>query len=247
MMSTPKRLRRASRQADLALNARRRRNRRLLVIGASAAAAVVLAVVLVVVGELGRDDKATSSAPVEARLYPGIPRDGRTLGNPDAAVTIDEWVDFQCPYCKEFSETVKSRLIQDFVATGAARIVFHDMAFIGQESVAAANAARCAADQGVFWEYEDALFKRQGAKENAGTFSREMLTALGQELGLNAGDFASCMDDDRHRDSILAERDLGNNRGIRTTPTIFVNGRLVENWPDYAGFRQLVESEIAAH
>ena len=82
-----------------------------------------------------------------------IPRDGRTLGSPTAPVSLEIWADFQCPACGNFTRTIEPVVIDRYVETGKVKLTFHDYAFIGDESLDAAAAARCAAQQGRFWEY----------------------------------------------------------------------------------------------
>ena len=110
--------------------------------------------------------------------------DGRTLGKADAPVTLEVWTDFQCPICGEYARTVEPALVSRYVTPGTLRIVHHDAAFQGQkssatydESVEAAAGARCAADQGGYWPFQDWAFANQ-AGENQGAFAAPRLTAI---------------------------------------------------------------------
>ncbi|MGZ4158725.1 MAG: DsbA family protein, partial [Bacteroidia bacterium] len=84
------------------------------------------------------------------------------------------WEDFQCPACGNFTRQIEPTIVDRYVVPGSVRLTFHDDAFIGQESLDAASAARCAGDQGKFWPYHDWLFANQNG-ENEGQFSRDRL------------------------------------------------------------------------
>lgn len=119
------------------------------------------------------------------------------------------------------------------------------MAALGQESVWAAEAAECAAEQGAFWPYHDKLMENQGPR-NSGGFSKPNLVRLAGELGLRTGEFATCLDSDRHAARVMAETEEGRKRGVRSLPTLFVNGRKVDNQTaTLESVRQLVEQAVA--
>ncbi|MEK7647106.1 MAG: thioredoxin domain-containing protein, partial [Patescibacteria group bacterium] len=92
------------------------------------------------------------------------------LGNPEAPVTVVEYSDFQCPFCGRFFHTTLSEFKENYIKTGQAKFIYRDFAFLGQESIDAAAAAKCAGDQGKFWDYHDYLFSHQSG-ENQGNFS----------------------------------------------------------------------------
>jgi len=130
------------------------------------------------------------------------------------------------------------------VGSGDVKFVWHNMAFLGPESVWAAEAAECAADQGRFWDYRDKLFAEQDG-ENQGTFDKDNLKRFAAEIGLDTQQFAACLDSGRHAEAITAERGQGMHEGVRLTPTLFVNGRKIEGVPSFDRIRQLVEDALA--
>jgi protein-disulfide isomerase len=156
-----------------------------------------------------------------------IPTDGYALGAADAPVTIDVFEDFQCPYCRLFTEQVEPQLVDTLVRTGVARLVFHDLAFLGEESRWAAVAGRLAAEQGLFWPLHDYLFANQ-LGENVGSFTPDRLMAMAQAAGLDMDKFISGLQVPAARDLwalIEAEmRDTASALGIRATPTVLVDG-----------------------
>ncbi len=112
------------------------------------------------------------------------------------------------------------------------RFVYFDLAFLGQESVDAADAAHCAQDQDKFWEYHDLLFGN-AKNENAGDFKRENLDKFAQQLGLNMTQFGQCMDSHKYRDFIQAEAQEARRNGVSSTPTIFVNRTPLQGFVPY--------------
>lgn len=213
---------------------------KLIVIGVGAA--VLLAVGLIVAGEVTREDDVGS--PVSASVYPGVPREGQELGRADAKVIVEVFADFQCPACKAFFESIEPRLIADYVATSKVKLVFRDFAFLGSESTAAAASARCASDQGKFWEYHNALYTRQGA-ENSGAFYSDRLTAIARDTGVDAGRFDECRSSARHVSAVDETTREGRVRGVKVTPTIVVNGGTVlEGVPTYEELRRAIDAAL---
>jgi protein-disulfide isomerase len=119
---------------------------------------------------------------------------------------------------------VKPALLQQYVDTGEAQFVYKHSAFLGPESVWAAQAAECAADQGKFWEYHDLLFQRQKG-ENQGAFSKDNLIGFAKELGLDMTQFEPCLQDDKTLARVQADTQEGQQFGVRGTPTFFINGK----------------------
>lgn len=113
------------------------------------------------------------------------------------------------------------------IAQGRARLVYRHLAFLGEESVAAAAAAECAKEQGAFWPFHDKLLGAQSGR-NAGTFSPGRLMALGVEIGLNAESFNQCVGAQKYVAQVVAETEQGRQRGVTSTPTIFVNGQKLD-------------------
>ena len=143
------------------------------------------------------------------------------LGNKDAPLTIVEFGDYQCTFCnKFFHETVESIII-NYVKTGKVKILFKDFIVVGEDSMNAANAAHCANDQKMFWQYHSILYNNW-AGEGTGWASPEHLNEFANTLGLNMNKFSECVSelqwkelvDSSHRDGIVA--------GVTATPTFFV-------------------------
>jgi protein-disulfide isomerase len=165
------------------------------------------------------------------------------LGSPKAPVLVVEWGDYQCPFCGRLFAQVEPQLKKEYVETGKARFAFRDFAFLGQESVDAAMAARCANEQGKFWEYHDKLFSSQQG-ENEGAFSRDNLKKFARELKLDTAAFNSCLDSEKYLDAVTADTNAGRDAGVSGTPTTFINGRMVNGAQPYDSFKKIIEEEL---
>jgi len=218
------------------------------------AVAVGLVVILFASGVLaGRGGGSTTDLLVPLRPTPPElidPANARAVGAADAPVTIDVWSDFQCPACGFFATSVEPGLIEEYVRPGTVRLVYRDSAFIDGgrpdgESQQAAAAARCAGEQGKFWQYHDYLFENQKG-ENKGAFRRERLDQIAQAVGLDMSAYQSCMGGDAPEKAVQAETAVGKAAGVRSTPTLAINGVLQR--PGALGLDALgplIEAELA--
>ena len=124
------------------------------------------------------------------------------------------------------------------------RYEFNDFAFIGQESLRAAEAAACADEQGQFWQYHDTLFLNQRG-ENGGAFSDENLRIFAAAVGLDEGDFNSCLGSNRHRNEINASINEARDLGVQSTPSFRINDQLVEGLLNFEQLQSIIEEEAA--
>ena len=143
-------------------------------------------------------------------------------GDATAKVTVTEYGDFQCPHCRELQQTV-GPTIQKLVADGTIRFAYVPMAFLGNESELASNAAYCSG-QGSFWAYHDYLFDHQ-APENSGALTAQTLTSFGPAAGVTSSGFASCVKDQTYLPFVRHVTDLASQAGVNQTPTLFINGK----------------------
>ncbi len=201
------------------------------------AAAVLIGVVLLAANVLRSQPPTAVTIVAPAEPAPAALASGQTLGQANARVTLDVYVDFQCPNCKAYAQEVEPRLVNQYVRTGQARMVLHDLAFLGpgsnpagDESIQAAAAARCAGDQGKFWAYQEYLFANQGPVENGGTFNRTMFDAIATRLGLGLRAFDTCLADPARVKAVQAATAAAIAGGIKGTPTILVNGTALGSW-----------------
>jgi protein-disulfide isomerase len=140
-------------------------------------------------------------------------------GNPTARLTIVEFSDYQCPYCKRHVDQTMPRLLDDYVTKGIVRYAFRDypLTEIHPLAAKAAEAARCAGDQGKFWEMHDRLFANQK------NLQPEKLPEHAQAVGLDSGTFRACLDDNRHAEAVQQDLKAGAQLGAQGTPA-FVLG-----------------------
>ena len=166
-----------------------------------------------IVGVLGAIGLLTGLA-AAGELPPDFTReDGRTRGNPAAPLTLIEYSDFTCGYCLKFFRETWPRLKAKYVDTGKVRFLYRDFPR-GDAGlmVDAAVAARCAGEQGKYWDMHDHLFAKAG-EYGAGDFP-----AYGRALGLNGAAFTTCLKNAKQRTVVFHDRDEGNEIGFRGTP-----------------------------
>src|SRR4051794_8610581 len=171
--------------------------------------------------------------------------DGRAIGPAAAPVTLEVWSDYQCPFCQRFATTWEQALTDKYVAQGKLRVVYRDYAFIGDESVAAAVAARAAEQQGNYWQYHDYLFANQNG-ENKGWFSDGRLQGIAQALGLDVAAFNTARGDAALRSAVANESALGHALGITGTPTLAIDGQLRTDLTSYDKLEAAVEAALAS-
>jgi protein-disulfide isomerase len=174
------------------------------------------------------------------------------MGDPNAPVRVEEWADYQCPVCGRWATDVSQQFIDEYVDTGKVYYVFNDFPFIDSyfrngsgnaESVQAAEAARCAFDQGKFWEYHDTLYANQHG-ENEGDFSKSRLKEMAAKLGLDTEQFNNCLDSGKYRDEVKASYDNAVASGVSSTPTFVINGEQVVGYQTFAQLQQIIESKL---
>lgn len=131
------------------------------------------------------------------------------------------------------------------MAAGLVRVVNRHMAFLGPDSQRAAEAAECAAEQGQFFAFRDRLYLEQGPSSK-GAFAAASLKRYALELGLDTARFSGCLDGARYAERVRAEAEVGRSRGVRATPTIFVNGQKIEGLPTWEALRLAIDRAAAA-
>jgi protein-disulfide isomerase len=158
-------------------------------------------------------------------------------GSEKAPVTIIEFSDFHCPYCKQVQPTL-SRILSEY--GDRVRLAYRDFPLdqLHPSARTAAEAARCANDQGKFWEFHDKLYA-------GGTdASPETLTRLAREIDMDVVAFQKCVSIGKHRSEIDRDIQEATNFGVTGTPGFFINGRLVSGAQAYEGFAQIINEEL---
>jgi len=143
------------------------------------------------------------------------------LGDSNAPLTLIEFGDYQCTFCnKFFHETIES-ILTNYVETGKVKILFKDFIVVGQDSIHAANAAHCANDQQMFWQYHSILYNNW-AGEGTGWISSERLNKFANTLELDMDKFSNCVSELKWKKLVDASHDDGIALGVTATPTFFV-------------------------
>ena len=143
------------------------------------------------------------------------------LGNPNAPITMIEFGDYQCTFCNKFFHETENSIITNYIKTGKVKILFKDYIILGQDSRNAANAAHCANDQRLFWEYHSMLYNNW-AGENTGWADLAHLHEFANTLGLDMDVFSTCMSDLKWNELVNLSSKDGQKLGVSGTPTFFV-------------------------
>src|SRR5262245_37021089 len=155
-----------------------------------------------------------------------------------APVTVVEFSDFECPFCKQTHPTLK-QLLERY--PGKVRLAYRDFPLdsIHPQARRAAEAARCAQDQGKFWEYHDVLFTQSPQ------LATEDLRRYAGQVGLDVTKFDSCLAAGTHKAAVQRDLDEGNRLGVTGTPAFFINGRSLSGAQPLEAFTRMIDQELA--
>ncbi len=189
--------------------------------------------------------KAQAGAEQEAQTTPQrydipIGENDPSRGPTDAAVTIIEFSDYECPYCQRFHQQVVSQIWEEY--EGQIRYVFKDFPLtnVHPNSLPAASAALCANEQDAFWEYHEMLFSM---KEG---LSDEAYLTYAEDLGLDLDAFSQCVEENRYEEDVLSDLQMAAELGVNSTPTFLINGLPVIGAQPFEVFSQVIDQELAA-
>lgn len=197
-----------------------------ILIVSTIALVVIIFVGLYMLAAKDNSNAGSSAEPVSFN-YSELPR----LGNEDAPVKIVEFGDFKCPACAQFSGVIKPQIVQEYVNQDKAAFYFVNMAFIGPDSTTASLAALSVYHQNsdAFWTYYDALYANQG-DENKEWATTDYLVSLAQKesLPIDFDLLRKDIEDKTYIDELQTDIELAKNTGVTSTPTVFVNGVMVD-------------------
>jgi protein-disulfide isomerase len=169
-------------------------------------------------------------------------------GDPAAPVLLEEFSSYQCPFCKKYFEETLPHVMANYVEAGLVLYVFRDFPLAGQpQSPLAAEAANCAGQVGggsAYWAMHDLLFERQTAWSGKGD-AGDILREYAAELGVNAADFGECLDSKATQNQVQDDLREGTARGVRGTPTFFINGRPLVGAQPYSVLAQAIDAALA--
>lgn len=178
--------------------------------------------------------------PLDPNDLKALEDDDPFLGSPNAPVSIVEFGDFQCPFCRRFSQSTAQQIIEAYVKTGHARFVYRDFPItsIHGEAQKSAEAAQCAHEQGKFWQYQDILYERQS---ELGMTNYKQWAA---ELGLDTAQFNACLDSGKYAEEVNKDARDGAALGVNGTPATFVNGTLITGAVPFFQFQAVIEEAL---
>lgn len=171
------------------------------------------------------------------------------VGNPDAKITLVEFGDYQCHFCKKWFDETKPNIIKNYIDAGKVNFVFVDFAFLGKDSPKAAQAAYCAEDQGKYWDYHDVLYRSQESQIDGGWANTERLKAFAFSLNLDMDLFDTCLDSGKYSKRVQYNTNEGKKQGINSTPGFFIVGpdgqqQKISGAQPYSVFKQVIDSMI---
>jgi len=167
------------------------------------------------------------------------------LGSPDAPITIIEFGDYQCHQCYNWFHNTKPAIVENYIETGKANLVFVDLAILGRDSLKAAAASYCAEEQGQYWEFHDLLYVSQEGIDD-GWANSERLKAFAFSLGLDMDMFENCIDSGKFNKRVQYNINEAKKQGASGTPTFVIvsNGqeqKLVGAQP-FSVFKSVLDS-----
>lgn len=164
--------------------------------------------------------------------------DDPSFGPKDSKIVIVEFSDFQCPFCQQ-AQVVVEQIRRNY--SDKVLFIYRDFPIesIHPQSVTAAIAAECAAEQGYFWEMHDKIFANQS------DLSEDNLKRLAIQVGLNNIQFTTCFDNRKYFDEVEQDFQDGLRAEVKATPTFFVNGRMIEGAVPYSLFEQVILDELS--
>ena len=203
-------------------------------------------------GGLGANIKQAGNPIIGEKIDVSVDDDA-VMGSGNAEVTIVEFSDFQCPFCRVFWSGAYQQIKKEYIDTGKVRFVYRDypLSFHPAAQVSA-EAAECAHEQGKFWEMHDKIFGEQ-AKQGTGTVTYGVaeLKTWASQIGLDSAKFNQCLDSGKYKSEVEKDLTDGSSYRVDGTPATFVNGRLVVSSDGrsvgaapFSVFQSVIEAEL---
>jgi protein-disulfide isomerase len=180
------------------------------------------------------------------RPLPELSGGAYAFGDPDAPVVLVEYTDYQCPFCARHAIQTQPKIVENYVETGQVYYIIKDFPLqqIHANALLAAQAARCAGDQGAYLEMHDMLFARQNSWSSAAD-PLAAFTGLAGELDLDTATFGDCLSSGVYEQAVLANLDEGGGLGVNGTPAFFVGAEFVDGAQPYEVFTELIDAQLA--
>jgi protein-disulfide isomerase len=188
----------------------------------------------------------TTAALAEVQVTPeqrvtryNVPIDGfYSIGPNDAPITLVEFSDYQCPFCRRWHQEVYEPLLAAY--PGKIKLVYRNLPLtsIHPDAMSAAEAAMCAGDQDAYWPYHEKLFSNE-------TLGTQTYIQYAQELSLNVDAFTTCLDEHKYQAAIEADSKFAIDLGVSSTPTFFLNGLPIVGAQPLNVMKQIIDKELA--
>jgi protein-disulfide isomerase len=193
-------------------------------------------------GAVAGDPSQTETPPLDpqevTRYEIDIYEDDPTQGPKDAPITMIEFSDYECPFCRRFNLETFDQIMTTY--EGQVQYIYKDFPLSFHANARpAALAALCAHEQDAFWDYRDKLFFMELPLGN------DSYLQYAEDLNLDMVTFTKCLDEDRYDDRVEADFDFAANLGVSSTPTFFINGIPVIGAQDFEVFQQVIDMELA--
>jgi protein-disulfide isomerase len=237
--------------------AKARRKRRMMQLGGALAAAAAIVVIAIVVSSSGGGKKGGSSKGAAVgstevqQLLQGIPQKGTVLGNPKAPVTVIEFADLKCPFCRDYTLTVQPEIVASYVRTGKVKMVWRNLAFVGndpKDTQAAALAASAAGEQNKLWNFADVFYRNQG--DEAMTYvTDDFVKKIGSGVpGLDVNKMLADRAKPAVQQQLAVAQSEASTSGVDSTPTFFIQkGKAAPvRVPSFQQLKQEIDKALGA-
>jgi protein-disulfide isomerase len=190
-----------------------------------------------IVAAVKATQKALNPPPQNIKRYDVPIENQPALGPANAPITIVEFSDYECPYCRKWAQEVYHPLLEAY--PNQIRFVYRDfpLTSLHANAMPSAEAADCANEQGKYWEFHEKLFN--------GQLGKEAYQQYATELGLDIAKFNDCVNSNRYQDEVMSDYTWAANLGVESTPTFFVNGIPIVGAQPLEVFTQLIDWELA--
>lgn len=205
---------------------------------------VALIIALVVISNNNNSESNEGTTSIKQPSNDGQP----TLGDSDAPVTVVEFGDFKCPACKVWGEDIFPQLVSDYVDKGKVKFSFINVVFHGEESRLGSLAAESVYKQNpnAYWDFHKALFKEQPSKDHDSSWiTKEKILEVANSIpDIDTGKLNSAIDEKSEVDEVNRDSELVTEFEVQLTPTIMVNGTMIEDPFDYDAIKKAIKNAL---
>ncbi len=227
-----------SKRAQIRERRRKQRQRQLLIMVSAVVGAVLIVAAIIIWQNFAPVGDIVIPEPIDHPMA-----NGTSMGDPNAPVIIEEYSDYLCTYCQQFTQETEPQIIQQYISTGQVYFIYRN--FIRTpDSEAPSGASLCAADQGMFWEYHDILFANQSG-HGSQAYTPRRLEAYADTIGLNLSQFNECVESKKYQEELQTFHIQAVNLGVESTPTFFISGKMIPGALPFAAFQQEIEAALA--